>query len=264
LGWEISIPTRATFFFMASTVLAPACVAFNRRWRYGHFVLVLVWAPSVLSMLAVTYTSSNGLTAALLGSLGALVAGIAAFGALLEARARNNPRDRLAYQVVLIGFAGACLATELHSMFVYVYDETDSQFSHHDTRVRSGPMRGTIATSIDAQICEAVDRDLKSLADRARSLTIFDGFATGYMSTRLRPRTWSQWIYWGLPAAYRNQLMTETFGDPAQLPDLVLKIRVEKISKQLWAKYERGQYHRVIERPELGYEILQRNGLEAE
>jgi hypothetical protein len=58
--------------------------------------------------------------------------------------------------------------------------------------------------------------------------------------------------------------MTETLGDPAQLPDLVLKMRVEKASKRLWAKYERGRYHQVIERKELGYEIPQRNGLEAQ
>jgi len=264
LGATLSIPTRATFFFMAIPVLAPACVALNRRWLFGRFLLVLVWAPSVLSMVAVTYSSSNGLTAALLGALGAVVAGIAAFGALLAARSKQNPRDRLAYQCVLLCFAGACLACEVHSMYAYVYDETDPQFSSHDTRVRSGPMRGTIAARANAQVCEAIDRDLKNLAHSAQTLTVFDGFATGYMSTRLRPRTWAQWIYWGIPAPARIQLMQETFGDIALLPDLVLKIRVEKASKVLWAKYERGHYHRVIERKDLGYEILQKNGLEAE
>jgi hypothetical protein len=54
--------------------------------------------------------------------------------------------------------------------------------------------------------------------------------------------------------------MAEVFGDSAQLPDLVLKITVEKASRQAWAKYERGRYHKAIERKELGYEILRRNG----
>ena len=121
-------------------------------------------------------------------------------------------------------------------------------------------MRGTIATRDEAQLSEAVDRDLKSLAGSAQSLTIFDGFATGYMSTRLRPRTWCQWIYWGIPSALQKQLMAETFGDPDQLPDLVLKIRVEKPSQLRWAQYERGRYHKVIERKEFGYVILQKNG----
>ncbi len=58
-------------------------------------------------------------------------------------------------------------------------------------------------------------------------------------------------IYWASPVASQKRLMEETFGDPSQLPDLVLKIRVEKASKHWWAKYERGRYHKVIERKEL-------------
>ena len=260
VGPNPTVVTPATLFYMAIPVLAPVCVALNRAWPYGRFLLVLIWTPSVLSMLAVTYTSSNGWLATLLGALGALAAGIAAFGALLEARTRENPGQRIAYQCVLIGFAGACLGIETDSMFAYIYDDTHPQFEGHDTRVRSGPMRGAIATKSEAELCEAVDRDLKSLAGSAQSLTIFDGFATGYMSTRLRPRTWTQWIYWGIPGPYQKQLMRETFGDPAQLPDLVLKIRVEKGSRRAWPKYERGRYHKLIDRKELGYEIWQRNG----
>jgi len=262
-GSSASVPTRATLFFMAIPVLAPMCVLLNRDWPHGRFVLALVWVPSLLSMLAVTYTSSNGIAAAPLGALGALVAGIAAFGALLEGRAENDPQARSAYRCVLVGFAGACLVTEMHSMFSSIYDDTDSRFRGHDTRVKSGPMRGAIATRRDARFCETIDRDLKSLAGSARSLTIFDGFATGYLSTRLRPRTWSQWIYWGIPSGYQKQLMAETFGEHGQLPDLVLKITVERPSRLLWARYELGRYHTVIERKEFGYLILQRNGLTA-
>ena len=253
------VVTPATLFFMAIPVLAPVCVALNPGWRFGRFCLLFVWLPSLLSMVAVTYASTNDWLAALLGALGALVAGIAALGALLEARAERNPRDRIAYRCVLIAFGGACLGLEIHSMFAYVYDESDSTFSSHDTRVRSGPMRGAIATRSEAELCEAVDRDLKDLADSARSLTVFDGFATAYMSTRLRPITWSQWIWWGIPGPLRKKLMADTFGDPAQLPDLVLKIRVEKPSKAAWAKYERGRYHKLIDRKELGYAIWRKN-----
>jgi len=53
--------------------------------------------------------------------------------------------------------------------------------------------------------------------------------------------------------------MSETFGPPAELPDLVLKITVEKESKRLWAKYERKHYHLLVERKELGYVILERD-----
>lgn len=252
--------TSATLFFMAVTLLAPVCVALNRSWRRGPFLLVFIWAPSIVSMLAVTYASSNGLLAALLGSMGALIAGIGAFGALLEARSRLNPQARQGYALVLIGFGAACLGLEIDSMFRYVYDETGATWGVHDTRIRSGPMRGTITTRANALTTEAVDRDLKRLADNAETLTIFDDFATGYMSTRLRPQTWCQWIYWGLPEAFRRKLMTETFGAPADLPDLVLKINVAKESRRLWAKYERNHYHTLVDRSELGYVILERNG----
>ena len=258
-GWELGAITPATFFFMAIPVLAPACVALNRGWAHGRFLLILVWAPSVLSMLAVTYSSSNGWFAALLGALGALVSGIAALGALLDQRATDNAQASWAYRFVLLGFAGACLAIEIHSMFAYLYSLTPEPFAKHDTRVKSGPLRGTIGTKRQAEFSETIDRDLKSAAVNARTLTIFDAFPSGYLSTRLLPRTWSLWIIWGVPVPLRKQLMAETFGDPAQLPDLVLKITLEKESKQLWSKYERGRYHTLIERKDFGYTILQRN-----
>ena len=262
-GWDFGAITLATFFFMAIPVLAPVCVALNRGWPHGRLLLAFVWAPSVLSMLAATYSSGNGWFAALLGALGAVVSGIAALGALLEDRSEKQPKARLAYHFVLIGFAGACLATEVHSMFAYVYDDANAHFRSLDTRVKAGPMRGTIGTRRDARFCETIDRDLKDLAATAESLTIFDDFPAGYMSTRLRPKTWTLWIIWGMLPPYQKQLMEETFGDPAQLPDLVLKIHQEKASRRWWPKYERGRYHKVIERKELGYVILQRNGLAA-
>jgi len=240
-------------------VLAPVCVAFNRGWAHGRFLLLLVWAPSVLSMLAVTYSSSNGWFAALLGALGALVSGIAALGAVLDERAKNNGQARSAYQSVLIAFAGTCLVIEMHSMFAYLYGQTSGPFASHDTRVKSGPMRGAMGTKSQAEFSEAIDRDLKSAAENARTLTIFDAFPSGYLSTRLLPRTWSLWIIWGIPVSLRKQLMAETFGDPSQLPDRVLKITIEKESKQLWSKYERKRYHPLLERKEFGYTIFAKN-----
>ena len=108
----------------------------------------------------------------------------------------------------------------------------------------------------------AVDRDLKDLAVSARSLTVFDGFAEGYMSTRLKPRTWCQWIYWTGSAAFRRKLMEDTFGSPEKLPDLVLKIHQEGASRSLWKKYERNRYHLVIDRAQHGYQIFRKNDSE--
>jgi hypothetical protein len=256
-------PTPATPFFTAIPLLAPACVAFNRQWRHGGSLLLLIWAPSVLSMLAVSYTSSNGLSAASLGSLGALLAGIATLGALLEARGRAKPHARRGYALVFALFSATCALLEIHSLYAYAYDDTSVDLKALDTRVSAGPMRGTRTTRGNAEMLVAVDRDLKNLAAGARSLTVFDGFAEGYMSTRLKPRTWCQWIFWGTSLAYRQKLMQETFGRPEQLPDLVLKIRQEPVSRSLWQKYERGRYHLVIDRKQYGYQIFQRNGSSA-
>ncbi len=73
-SWSPQLPTLATLFFTAIPVLAPVCVALNRSWPHRRLLLLLVWAPSVLSMLAVTYSSGNGWFATSLGALGALVA----------------------------------------------------------------------------------------------------------------------------------------------------------------------------------------------
>jgi hypothetical protein len=165
----------------------------------------------------------------------------------------------LGYRVVLGSFLVSCLVLQLHSLFEYVYDENEHSFQTVTTRIRSGPLRGTIATPAGAELAEAVDHDLKSLEASAKSLTVFDGFATGYLSTRLQPRTFSQWIVWVMDPKYDLKIMAETFGDGRELPDLVLKYRMKPISKKLWAKYEHRHYHVAVERKDLGYVIMQRN-----
>ena len=260
--FSISGPTTAMLFFLSIPVLAPCSVAFNRGFRQGSLLLLLIWLPSVFSMLAVTYTSSNGLSAMSLGSLGALLAGVASLGALLEARALAQPQARHGFALVAAAFSASCVLLELHSLYAGAYDDTSSVLRELDTRVSSGPMRGTYTTRANAEMLVAVDRDLKDLALSARSLTVFDGFAEGYMSTRLSPRTWCQWIYWTGTGASRRKLMEGTFGSPEKLPDLVLKIHQEQVSRSLWKKYERNRYHLVIDRPQHGYQIFRKNALE--
>ena len=258
-GLQSSAPLGVTVYLVAIPVLAPVCVALNRGWQHGGLVLSLVWLPSVLSMAAVAYSSANGYDAVSLGALGALVAGVSSFWAYLATLSARRPARRLGYRVVLGSFLASCLVLQLHSLFEYVYDENDPTFQALNTRVRTGPLRGTITTPAGAELAEAVDHDLKSLEASAKSLTVFDGFATGYLSTRLQPRTFSQWIVWVMNAKYDLKIMAETFGNGRELPDLVLKYRMKPVSQKLWAKYERKHYHVAVERKDLGYVIMQRN-----
>ena len=256
----VDAPTPATVFLLTVPTLAPVCVALNRDWRRGRFVLALLWAPSVLSMLSVAYASANSFHSASLGALGALLAGVICFSAYLDTRAAQAPQNQRGYELVLAAFFAACLVIQVHSLFAVVYAK-EGVFSANNTRVRFGPLRGTYATRSEAELAVAVDRDLKSLAGGAESLTIFDDFATGYLSTRLRPRTFTQWIIWCMRPAYTKRLMQRTFGTTQRLPDVVLKIRQKPASQTYWQKYEKSHYRVAIDRPEFDYMILRRKGL---
>ncbi len=207
-------------------------------------------------MIATTYTSSNGYLATSLGALGALVSGAASLGALLSTLAERNPTQRWGYDLGLTAFLAACLAIQIAGMYGGVYDE-DSVLSDLNTRIHAGPFRGTITNSAEAEVATAIDHDLKRVERGSSTLLVFDNFPTGYLSTRLRPRTWSTWIDWMVAPKYLQQVMAETFGKPEQLPDLILEFRMSDIARQFWRPNAR-QYRIVIDRRDLGYRILRR------
>jgi hypothetical protein len=242
---------------MALPVLAPACIALNRGWRYGPLLLGLVWLPSFLEMFATVLTSSNGYWAMSLGSLGVIVAGITSLAALIQRLAQREPHNQLGLLLVFTAFFGMLLSAHVDSLYGTVYD-VNSILSMHDTPVLQGPFQGAIATAREADFLAVIDDDLKSVESKGETLTIFDDFATGYMSTFLHPRTFTPWIYWGMDMKFRDRLMDATFGRPEQLPDLVLKIHMQPIAQLLWSKYERDLYRPIVSRPEYDYVILQR------
>ncbi|HEX3852716.1 MAG TPA: hypothetical protein VHW01_17250 [Polyangiaceae bacterium] len=254
---RLPVTTSAAVCLTALPILAPVCVALNRRWRYGRFVLGLVWAPSVLSMLCASYSSANGYLAASLGSLGASLAGLLSLHAYLECRSERSPEERWSLGVVFGAVVCSLCFIQGHSLFAGCYDVATT-FAGHDTRVRSGPLRGVMATRSEAAFDESIDRDLKSVESGAKTLTIFDGFATGYLSTRLQPRTFTQWIVWAIDASYASAISAQTFGTPDKLPDLMLAITVVDSARPFWEPYFKDRYAPVIQRPEFGYAILRR------
>ncbi|MEO7037743.1 MAG: hypothetical protein ABI548_27500 [Polyangiaceae bacterium] len=260
-GLAAATPTTSTILLTALPVLAPICAVLNPTWEHRRFVLRLIWAPSLVAMLTIAYTSSNWYQSASLGVLGALIAGITSFSALLDARSARDPSRRSGYQLVFAAFFGTLFVMECHTWFTSFYAD-DAHFSHNQTRVRTGPQRGTFTTSEQAKFLESIDRDLKT-AERdnptAKTLTIFDDFPTGYLSTRLKPLTFTHWIIWGfLPAEYAHAAAKQTWGTRAQLPDLLLEVHENPIGRVYWEAYFRHRYRPIIRRPEYDYMILRR------
>jgi hypothetical protein len=260
-GNTIPAASGSSFYLLATLTLAPACVALNREWQRGRFVLQLLWAPSVLCMLATTYSSANGLTAMSLGALPAEVAGAVCFGALVDARVRANPGARVGYELVLGALFAALVGLQVKCIYNDAYDVTTSR-SALVARVHSGPFRGAYTTLEEATFTEAVDRDLKLAAKGAQTLTVFDVYTTGYLSTQLRPRTWCAWITWSATPTFTKRMVHETFDAPGGLPDVVLEVHPDKLGRRYWRKYAK-QYRVVFDDPRLGYKILRRKALSA-
>jgi hypothetical protein len=93
----------------------------------------------------------------------------------------------------------------------------------------------------------------------AKTLTVFDNFPGGYMSTRLKPRTFSNWIIWGFFVPERARALAhETFGSPDQLPDILLEVTTDTLGRSYWEQCVHGQYKPIIRRPDLKYVILKK------
>jgi hypothetical protein len=253
LSFPLVAPTPATLCLSALPLLAPACVVLNRAWRGGRTLLVLVWLPGALAMLCSVATSANRYQAASLGSLAVELAGIVAFAKLCESISERAKKPALIAQWSLLV---TLFVIQTHSLFVRVYSDTWS-FAENTTRVRRGPLRGALTTAYEAKLLAALHRDLKSVESPGQTLTVFDNFATGYLSTRLKPRTFTHWIVWVMRSDYSKAIMRETFGSPEKLPDVVLKIGY-KSARRYWPAYERNHYQVVVDRPEYGYTILKK------
>jgi hypothetical protein len=186
-----------------------------------------------------------------------MVAGIVGLWALVKGTRRANS-EPWGFGLVFYALWGSFFVTQCLSLYQGVYDEEVSIVAHN-TLVRTGPMRGAMATPSQAGFLEAIDRDLKSVQSGSSSLTIFDGFATGYLSTRLAPRTFTQWIIWVMRPRYARALLARTFDSPQKLPDLMLEVHTDRGARHYWEKYFTGHYRSVIRRPEYGYVIWRKN-----
>lgn len=248
--------TRAQVLLTAIPLLAPVCLLLAPSFRYRWLVLEQLWLPALLSMVIVAKTSANANMATHLGVLPALIAGVIGLGALAQELTTRSRQASRGYRWLDVAFGGAVLATQVHSLFDSVYTEGEP-IRAHTTLIRRGPLLGALATPEKAKLLEAVDADLKSIESPGKTLAVFDDFVIGYLSTRMRPRTFSHWVIWGFPAEYEQALMRETYGNPEAQPDYVLILPPLLRRQNAWSPY-RINYEKIIDRPELGYLIEQR------
>jgi hypothetical protein len=251
--------TNVSMFLSVLPLLAPACLWHVRSFRERRLLLAQLWLPGALSMLVFTYTSANDALSAHLGVLPCLIAGVVLLWALLRELASEARAESTSYAWLLIGFCATGVVIQLHSLYEYAYDK-EPQRALHTTVVRNGPQRGALATPTQAKLLEAVDRDLKSIEQPGKTLVVFDDFGTGYLSTRMRPRTFTHWVVWGaFEPSYARQLMQTHYGDPSAQPDFALLVYGGLAQRHVWRWFEKN-YRVIIDRPELGYKIEQRIG----
>ncbi|MEO7036893.1 MAG: hypothetical protein ABI548_23285 [Polyangiaceae bacterium] len=260
-GLGVFTADAASICQTALPLLAATCVLLNRRWKHASFMMWLIWAPSVMSMMVLSYTSGNSFYAACLGVLGAAVAGILSFEAYLESLIERDASYRAGYRLVFVSLLASLIVMQARSMYTGAYAE-EVDLAKCDTRVHSGPSRGLKTSAALAKLLETVDRDLKDVAARwpqAKTLTVFDDFPAGYMSTRLTPRTFATWIIWGFfPTTYGREIAKENFGSPEQLPDILLSIHPNSAGRQYYQPFIRGHYKPLVRRTEFDYVILKK------
>jgi len=257
--------TMAAMFLITFPVLCPTCLALAPGFAQRRLVLEQLWAPGVLSLLIVTFTSANGGLSASLGALPSVVAGLIALSAL---GSTVSPKASTAISTVptavsnhatawlFASFSAAVLAAQIHTMFNGVYD-FDADLALQTARVHRGPYRGALTTPAKARLLEAIDADLKSLEDPTKTIAVFDDFSVAYLSTRMRPRTFSHWVVWVFEPRYRQKITRETYEKPANRPDYVV-LYLPRLKKANRFLQYLNRYEKVIDRSELGYVIERR------
>ena len=247
--------TMAAMFLIMFPVLCPVCVALAPSFAHRRLVLEQLWAPGVVSLFIVTFTSANGGLSASLGALPSLIAGFVGLSALVSTVTRESSTRRAAW--LFPSFAAAVLGAQIHTMFNGVYD-FDADIAQQTARVHRGPYRGALTTPAKATLLEALDADLKGVEDPTKTLAAFDDFSVAYLSTHMRPRTFTHWVVWVFEPNYSRKLTRETYGESTTRPDIVvlyyprLKKKANRFLRYL------NEYEKVIDRPELGYAIERR------
>jgi hypothetical protein len=247
--------TMAAMFLLVSPLLAPVCLALAPRFPHRRLVIEQLWAPGVASLFIVAFTSANGGLSATLGVLPALIAGLVALSALVTSVSRESSKRSAAW--LFASFSAAVLGTQIHTMFNGVYD-FDANIAQQTTRVHRGPYRGALTTATKAAQLEAIDADLKALEDPSKTLAVFDDFSVAYLSTRMRPRTFTHWVVWVFEPSYGGKITRDTYGEATDRPDFVVLYQPRLKNKANRFLRYLNRYEKVIDRPELGYSIERR------
>ena len=99
---------------------------------------------------------------------------------------------------------------------------------------------------------------MKAIEEPDKTLAVFDDFSVAYLSTRMRPRTFTHWVVWVFEPNYSRKITRETYGESTARPDFVvlyyprLKHKANRFLRYL------NEYEKVIDRPDLGYAIERR------
>ncbi len=247
--------SRAAILLTAAPLLVPVCLLRSPRFAHRRLLLLGLWLPAVVSFEIASFTSANGALSAHLGALPILVSSVVALDALIREPTLSLERVD-AGKWALVGFSAGVLGCQIHTMFSGVYDR-ETRLGAQTTRVRRGPMRGAVTTPRRARLLEGIDADLKRIEDPSKTLAVFDDFSVAYLSTHMRPRTFTHWVVWVFERNYARKITAKYYGDPATQPDFVVLVpanlsKHDKFLNYLWS------YEPFIQRPELGYLIAKR------
>lgn len=201
------------FFLTNMTLITPLIfflVPLEKR-RLAKKLLIMIWLPSLLVGLLISWSSSNGAINAVLGLFPGFLVNLF-FMVLIF-------RDKVLVSIVLLGV----IISLQYFNVKYVYGESASAVLN--AKIESGPFQGIFTTKSGKEYYAQLEQDIRSVYQSDKRILFFDSFPAGYLFSNMRPATNSTWltstVY--LPAVDRNSIISY-YRQHQIKPDIIVKI----------------------------------------
>lgn len=267
-GFNIYPWTTSLGYVFFASLLALYLYFLAPKNEQNRLVLISVWLPSFIAGLITAYTSGSGYLKAGVGSLPACVV---TFFLLVKVLESSKIASYVRKLLILIALT-TLLMLFLFFQFRGFYREDDWPRLNH--QFEKGIFKGIYTTKTKIGYLEQLEKDLRKVSRKAKTVFFYDVFPVGYFLTDLKPLANTMWVYPKfLNPDLREDLVIDYFRKARRNPDVVVRVRrilfttdrsyyIYYLSNHALNNYfvKEEKYQLVIRRPD--YDIFSRRGMD--
>jgi len=187
-----ALPLESLYLVINFGLIAPvfAYLLWNREVTRDLFRLV--WIPSFIAGLVVSWLSGNSARMGAIGMLPAAIVSLVLLASVLSWRNADASQHRRSDTIRGSVVIGLVLCVFLVNQFVGLY--RDDPLENLTVDIREGPYKGIFTTKGRDMFLTALSSDIRAIAKQDDKILFFDDFPAGYLMSNLRPATPTVWL----------------------------------------------------------------------